>query len=369
MYIDIDIYNSNVPPKYSKDSMKTWCWYFDRILICFCLWDLIFVTSGSVVEVGGPLMFWRSNMDFQNYSGQSFRFILEKWWKHKNCCTFHAIDCCMGQPLWLNKAFLQTWANHILMGQIPALPSSGCFSGFRSPVKEESSAVLRMGIEDPNALLWALLYEGNMSNLQKLTPDLVDFRALHPKTGVTVIVFVIERALEQVYHRPSGSYEYPVQIITWLLRMGADATQKVSSRWIYRREVAISSAGHSAVSYLVEIQSALEELGSRHRGTYTKDFVKAALATIAASVPAEAMHQKVSINQSLMARWEGIFNDTSTHNVTLETADNQVTAHDWMLREASPVLKVMLESSMQLGSGVSSKTWPNRLLRSNETNE
>lgn len=260
----------------------------------------------------------------------------------------------MGQPLWL-KAVLQTWANHILMGQIPAHLSSGCFFGFRSPVKEERSAVLRTGIEDPYALLWALLYEGNMSNLEKLTPDLVDFRALHPKTGVTVIVFVIERTLQQVYHRPSGSYEYPVRIINWLLRMGADATQKVSSRWRYRsilieREVAISSAGHSAVSYLVEIQSGLEELGSRCRCTYTKDFVKAALATIAASVPAEEVHQKVSINQSLMARWEGIFNDTSTHNVTLETADNPVTAHDWMLREASPVLKVMLESSMQLGS-------------------
>jgi len=247
------------------------------------------------------------------------------------------------------------------MGQIPSLVSSGCFSGFRSPVEEERSAVLRMGIEDPNALLWAFLYEGNMSNLKKLTPDLVDFRALHPETGVTLIVFVIERTLKRVYHCRSISTNDPVPHVKWLLRMGADATQKVSSRLrsrpiLIEGEVWISSAGHSAVSYLVKIQSALEEIGSRRRCTYPEHFVQKALAAIAASVPAEEVHQKVSINQSLMARWEGIFNDTSTHNVTLETADNPVTAHDWMLREASPVLKVMLESSMQLGSGVSSKT-------------
>ena len=79
IYIDIDIiYNSNIPPIYSKDSMKTWCRYFEptlwsAFLICFCLWDLmIFFTSGSVVEVDGPLIYVLTMKHrFQKCSGQS----------------------------------------------------------------------------------------------------------------------------------------------------------------------------------------------------------------------------------------------------------------------------------------------------------
>ena len=44
---------------------------------------------------------------------------------------------------------------------------------------------------------------------------------------------------------------------------------------------------------------------------------------------------------------------STTHNVTLETADGNVTAHDHVLMAASPVLEAMLQSAMKLGSCMS----------------
>lgn len=248
------------------------------------------------------------------------------------------------------------------MGQIPALPFSGSISEFRSP-EEESSPVLRRGMEDPNALLWAVLYEGNLSILKKLTHELIDFRALHPKIGLTMLLYVVDRNFER-----DDLDAYPgIEITKWLLSMGADATQKVSPRsrckpiklsfdyydgFGYRigeKEVAIPFAGNSAISYIVEFQRVLAENPDQDFKS-EEAFLQKFWAAIDHSIPAEEVRQKVSINQSLMARWERILNDTSTHNVTFETADNPVTAHDWMLREASLELKAMLESSMQLGS-------------------
>lgn len=249
------------------------------------------------------------------------------------------------------------------MGQIPALPFSGSISSFRSTdstVEEESSPILRMGMEDPNALVWASLYKGNLTVLKKLH-ELIDFRALHPKTGLTMLLYVIDRSFER-HNRDL----YPgIEIIEWLLSMGADATQKVSPRsrckpiklCVVRkvlgdsvhRELAVPVAGHSAISYIAEFQRVLTENPGQNF-KFEQTFLQKFWATIAHSIPAEQVRQKVRIDQSLMARWGRILNDTSTHNVTFETADNPVTAHDWMLREASLVLKAMLESSMQLGS-------------------
>ena len=240
------------------------------------------------------------------------------------------------------------------MGQIPALPFSASISSFRSPVEEERSPVLIMGMEDPSALLWASLYKGNLPVLKKFH-ELIDFRALHPKTGMTMLLYVIGRSVER-----HDLDLYPgIEIIQWLLSMGADATQKVSPRLRckpmklylvydvfghpYKRELAVPFAGHSAISYIAEFQRVLAENPGQNF-KFEQIFLQKFWDAIAHSAPAE------EVRQSLMARWGRILNDTSTHTVTFETADNPVTAHDWMLREASLVLKAMLESSMQLGS-------------------
>ena len=130
-------------------------------------------------------------------------------------------------------------------------------------------------MEDPNALLWAVLYEGNLSILKKLTYELMDFRALHPKTGLTMLLYVIDRSFAQ---DSDGAYNYPgIEVIQWLLSMGADVTQKVPPEssckpiklWLVdyddlwnslgEYEVAIPFAGHSAISYIVELQRVLAE--------------------------------------------------------------------------------------------------------------
>lgn len=229
-----------------------------------------------------------------------------------------------------------------------------------------------LGMEDPNALLWALLYEGDLENLRKLTPEMVDIRSLHPKTGVTVLVFVIDRHFEhEQKRRDYEEYQYAaypgVKIIAWLLSIGADATQKVSPRaksspiklsWVAQdfcpEELTVSHSGHSAVSYLVEWKRVLEQNGGWRfyqceLGDFAEELFNKAFAQIARATSTQQSRRKAIIDESLVERWERIFHDISSHNVTFETADVPVTAHDWMLKEASPVLKAMLQSSLQEG--------------------
>ena len=64
---------------------------------------------------------------------------------------------------------------------------------------------------------------------------------------------------------------------------------------------------------------------------------------------ASAKRHKVAVHQAVMDRWESAREMTSTHNVTFETADGAITAHDHILMAASPVLQAMLQSTMKEG--------------------
>ena len=58
----------------------------------------------------------------------------------------------------------------------------------------------------------------------------------------------------------------------------------------------------------------------------------------------------VKLHPSFLDQWEAVLEMTDTHNVTFETADGEVTAHDHILMATSPVLKAMLQSTMKEGS-------------------
>ena len=57
----------------------------------------------------------------------------------------------------------------------------------------------------------------------------------------------------------------------------------------------------------------------------------------------------MAVDQSVIERWQGMRTHILSHNVTFESADGPVTAHDSVLAVTSPVLKAMLESSMTEG--------------------
>ncbi|CAE7304406.1 KLHL26 [Symbiodinium sp. CCMP2456] len=59
---------------------------------------------------------------------------------------------------------------------------------------------------------------------------------------------------------------------------------------------------------------------------------------------------KVQVDQGVIDRWEAIKGMTATHNVTFDTADGPVTAHDVALMACSPVLSAMLTSCMAEGA-------------------
>ncbi|CAE7742034.1 klhl36 [Symbiodinium microadriaticum] len=65
--------------------------------------------------------------------------------------------------------------------------------------------------------------------------------------------------------------------------------------------------------------------------------------------PAKIAQSNVSVPQSVVDTWEAVREMTSTHNVVFQTADGEVSAHDFILVTTSPVLRAMLDSTMKEG--------------------
>ena len=58
---------------------------------------------------------------------------------------------------------------------------------------------------------------------------------------------------------------------------------------------------------------------------------------------------RASIPEGITELWKKYFLAKDSHDLTIETGDGQVTAHAQMLKEASPVVRAMLESPMKEG--------------------
>jgi len=56
---------------------------------------------------------------------------------------------------------------------------------------------------------------------------------------------------------------------------------------------------------------------------------------------------KLAIDEDIVDLWEKLLLVTDSHDLTIDTAEGPVTAHAQMLKEASPVVRAMLESSMK----------------------
>ncbi|CAE7277652.1 unnamed protein product [Symbiodinium natans] len=143
-----------------------------------------------------------------------------------------------------------------------------------------------------------------------------------------------------------------LDILTWLLRMGADPKQEAPAgahnfdiwKTNQREEttVNVNLVGHTALSLTLALHEALWGVDWQ----VERSFLESVVSVI--STPPRAS-EKVTINPGVLDRWEAVLEMTDTHNVTFETADGEVTAHDMVLAAASPVLKAMLESCMVEG--------------------
>ncbi|CAE7446112.1 unnamed protein product [Symbiodinium sp. CCMP2592] len=149
-----------------------------------------------------------------------------------------------------------------------------------------------------------------------------------------------------------------LKIIEWMIYCGADPHHRVSAegstalyRTIRGREekdstdkVYIARKGHNLLSYALLLR--------RHSLKYEgKEELLAYIAEVVSIISrANVQRTKVQVDQSVIDRWEAIRGMTDTHNVTFDTADGPVTAHDIALRASSPVLSAMLMSCMAEGA-------------------
>ena len=68
-----------------------------------------------------------------------------------------------------------------------------------------------------------------------------------------------------------------------------------------------------------------------------------------AAATSSAHRPRVSVHRGIVDLWEKSLEDRQSHDLTLETADGQVTAHSHMLAQASPVVRAMLASPLKEG--------------------
>ena len=191
---------------------------------------------------------------------------------------------------------------------------------------------------------------GDLAGLQKFTPANFDWS----RAG-TDLRPPLHLAIAKGIGAPLEKRDAYVKVVEWIIQSGADPQQRLSQNCraftklcgqSQDLNIQVEHKGRSAISLVFALLKAYKQY-------YLNDspeisFLEAILFVISSrSVPRRA---KLEVDTSVVERWQGIRGSTSTHNVTLETADGPVTAHHVALMVASPVLSAMLSSAMTEGT-------------------
>eukprot|EP00439_Symbiodinium_sp_Y106_P049387 s2318_g6.t1 len=217
-----------------------------------------------------------------------------------------------------------------------------------------------MSAGSDEAVIFGLLERGEVEGLKRFTPVGFDWSTCG---GVYDVPALHHAILEGVASSGLATDQTPlINAIKWLLHSGADPRQirvPLSSRRSYTdftylvcspeelSEISVPLAGHSAVSLVLELHKAHKFSVPAFSSTARCAFLDAVLSAF--TTPPSKPQEKVTVESCLLDRWESVLEMKETHNVTFDTADGEVTAHDLLLMAVSPVLKAMLESSMKEG--------------------
>ena len=194
-------------------------------------------------------------------------------------------------------------------------------------------------------LFWTLLGVKNLEQLKRSIPDDFDWSVLHPINKNTILI----HALDLQYQGEDN-----LNLIEWLVRAGADFSQKCGSPGFTRRlwksndestKISIDSQKHSFLSYI----SAWREQFERN-DVWKKDllFLDQVVDRVAkASSQRHSTRCRVIVDEGILENWEEFLHATESHDLTIEAADGCVTAHGQMLKQASPVVQAMLGSPMK----------------------
>ena len=178
---------------------------------------------------------------------------------------------------------------------------------------------------DPEVVL-GLIELADLAGLKKFIPADFDWRS----RGAHLLQFTIL----QSWNAETDKIPHYLKIAEWMISKGADPAQEVShSR---SDAVPLGPTAYSKIFYML-----------KGAGDNTK-YLQQLLLILSGSTAQK--RETVEVDRAVLQRWESIRNKADTHNVTFETAEGPVTAHDAVLMVASPVLTAMLESTMAEGT-------------------
>eukprot|EP00438_Fugacium_kawagutii_P008257 Skav206530 [mRNA] locus=scaffold504:37345:38347:+ [translate_table: standard] len=193
-------------------------------------------------------------------------------------------------------------------------------------------------------LFWALLEGSRFDEIKSSIPENFDWSVLHPARKSTILVEAIS----------AGQWTdlKSLDNIEWLIRHGASYSQRCGrselswTRWQHNKpdlKLRVGSSGHSCVSY---IQAWKRELRDKEGWNVERNWLEEALASIARASCQQQTRPRACVDEGIVEIWEKFLHATASHDLTIQTADGQVTAHSGMLQEASPVVQAMLASPM-----------------------
>jgi len=201
---------------------------------------------------------------------------------------------------------------------------------------------------DSMALFWAFLDLKKFDKALKCIASDFQCKALHPKKQTTLLVDAIARGMCV----PSAEQKQCLELMHALRVRGASWTQTCKSTFSYSVFIGedpnaavqhtVCYGSHSALSFT---QAWIELLSDKKDWQQNVSYLHVVLESFIAEP--KPPRTKLAIDEDIVDLWEKLLLATDSHDLTIITAEGPVTAHAQMLKEASPVVRAMLESCMK----------------------
>eukprot|EP00438_Fugacium_kawagutii_P018415 Skav227172 [mRNA] locus=scaffold1396:33604:34611:+ [translate_table: standard] len=197
-------------------------------------------------------------------------------------------------------------------------------------------------------LFWALLDTSSFEQIKSTVPENFDWRVLHPKRKTTILVEAVN-ALSWSPNDQDG-----LDNLEWLIKQGASCSQpcgrsEYTCKKSFDQPKVTLEVDYKCISFVGYIQAWLDKFDEKNVGESDRKFFQEVLIRIARATVQRQARPRASVDEGIVEIWEKFLLDTVSHNLTIEAADGQVTAHSGMLQAASPVVQAMLASPMKEG--------------------
>eukprot|EP00438_Fugacium_kawagutii_P018504 Skav201477 [mRNA] locus=scaffold828:36253:37224:- [translate_table: standard] len=192
---------------------------------------------------------------------------------------------------------------------------------------------------------------GKFKEIKSTVPENFDWHVLHPTKRTTILI----EAINSCGDWSESSHLKKLDDIEWLVQRGASYSQQCGgsahgrSKWKKIKPDERLTVGYDAHSFISYIQAWVKALKGKEEWEVERKFLEESLVRIARASSEKQTRPRLFVDEGIVEIWEKCLHATASHDVTIEAADGQVTAHTCMLQEASPVVRAMLGSPMKEG--------------------